>query len=63
METSTFEPEKNRAPSPLLIVKKRTKKISNREYYGTLPLKVFDLKETIQKQVEKEDLIEWCLAK
>lgn len=47
--------ESNRAPSPLLIVKKPTEKIDEREYYGNSNLREWNLSKIIQERVNKED--------
>ena len=53
METSTFEPEKNRA-IPLLIVKKPTKKLSTADYYGESNFKEWNIMQIIKDRVDRE---------
>ena len=52
METETIV--ESNAARPLLIVKKRTKKISNQEYIGTSHLKEWNLQQLIIDRVNKE---------
>lgn len=52
METETIV-ESNRA-TPILIVKKRTKKISNEAYLSGTNLKEWNLQEIILERVQRE---------